>query len=243
MKKDGLLYRCVSRLDGSEEVLQLILPVALKRDVLTQLHQHHGHQGVERTTELIHQWCYWPGMSAEVAQWCREWERCQLAKDTRPLARGFMGHDLASKPNEILAIDFTMLEPSCSGHENVLVLTDVFNKYTLAVPTRDQWAESIVQALVAECFFRLGVPGRIHSDEGQNFESALMKQLCGFYGIERSRTTPYHPNGNGQCEWFNRGFLHTLPVSRKRDWASCLPQIFSAITPLLTRPQVSLRIS
>lgn len=228
VKKNGVLYRRVSRPDGGEEVLQLVLPVALKRDVLTQLHQHHGHQGVERTTELIRQRCYWPGMSAEVAQWCRECERCQLAKDTQPLGRGFMGHVLASKPNEILAIDFTMLEPSSSGHENVLVLTDVFSKYTLAVPTRDQRAETVVQVLVTEWFFRFGVPGRIHSDQGRNFESALMRQLCGFYGIEKSRTTPYHPAGNGQCERFNRtlhNLLRTLPASRKRDWASCLPQI------------------
>ena len=49
-----------------------------------------------------------------------------------------MGHLLASRPNEILAIDFTLLEPSHNGLENVLVMTDVFSKYTLAVPTRDQ---------------------------------------------------------------------------------------------------------
>uniref|UniRef100_A0A9J8A250 Integrase catalytic domain-containing protein n=1 Tax=Cyprinus carpio carpio TaxID=630221 RepID=A0A9J8A250_CYPCA len=121
-----------------------------------------------------------------------------------------------------------MLEPSCSGHENVLVLTDVFSKYTLAAPIRDQRAETVVQALVTEWFFRFGGPGRIHSDQGRNFESTLMKQLCGFYGIEKSCTTPYHPAGNGQCEWFNQtlhNLLRTLPVSRKRDWASCLPQI------------------
>lgn len=49
-----------------------------------------------------------------------------------------MGHLLASRPSEIVAIDFTLVEPSRNGMENVLVMTDVFSKYTVAVPTRDQ---------------------------------------------------------------------------------------------------------
>ncbi len=44
-----------------------------------------------------------------------------------------------------------MLEPSRSGVENVLVTKDVFSKYTLTVPTRDQWAETV--ALVTEWFY------------------------------------------------------------------------------------------
>lgn len=228
VEREGVVYRCVQRPDGGEENLQVLLPSSLRRDILQGLHQEHGHQGIERTIELVRQRCYWPGMTAEVAQWCQECERCQSAKNTGPVAHSFMGHLLASQPNEILAIDFTLLEASRSGLENVLVMTDVFTKFTLAIPTRDQRAETVAQVLVNEWFYKFGVPGRIHSDQGRNFESMLMRQLCLLYGIEKSRTTPYHPAGNGQCERFNRtlhNLLRTLPVSRKRDWVSCLPQV------------------
>ncbi len=163
-----------------------------------------------------------------MARWCQECERCQSAKDTGPPVQGFMGHLLASQPNEIMAIDFTVLEPSSSGNENVFVMTDVFSKYTLAVPTRDQRAATVAQALVTEWFYKFGIPGRLHSDQGRSFESLLICQLCDLYGVKKSRTTPYHPAGNGQCERFNRtlhNLLRTLPASRKRDWVACLPQV------------------
>lgn len=114
--------------------MQVLLPAALKDDVLKQVHDGHGHQRIQRTLELLRQRCYWPGMSSEVAQWCQTCGRCQVAKE-QPVARNYMGHLLASQPNEILAIDFTVLEPSRSGLENVLVMTDVFGKCMLAVPT------------------------------------------------------------------------------------------------------------
>uniref|UniRef100_A0A3B1IT31 Gypsy retrotransposon integrase-like protein 1 n=1 Tax=Astyanax mexicanus TaxID=7994 RepID=A0A3B1IT31_ASTMX len=228
VEKEGVLYRRMFRSDGGEENLQLILPAVLKPEILRNLHQEHGHQGIERTMELVRQRCYWPGMSADIKQWCQECERCQVAKDSGRVPHSFMGHLLASRPNEILAIDFTMLEPSRNGLENILVMTDVFSKYTVAVPTRDQRASTVAQVLLKEWFFKFGVPSRIHSDQGRSFESSLMQQFCQLYGIEKSRTTPYHPAGNGQCERFNRtlhNLLRTLPTSRKLDWAAHLPQV------------------
>lgn len=150
MERDGLLYRQVLRPDGGEMVLQLLLPNTLIRDVLKQIHQEHGHQGVERTLALLRPRCYWPGMAKDVAQWCRECGKCQVAKDSRPPARASMSHLLASRPNEIIALDFTLLEPSQTGQENVLIITDVFSKYTLAVPTRDQRAPTVAHVLAPE---------------------------------------------------------------------------------------------
>lgn len=135
------------------QYLQLVLPALLKEEVLTHLHQGRGHQGVERTSELVRQHCYWPGMSADVKQRAQSFERCQGAKDSGSVSHSYMGQLLATQPNEVVAIDFTQLEPSRNGLESVLVIIDVFSKYTLAVPTRDQQAVTVAQVLLTECFY------------------------------------------------------------------------------------------
>ncbi|PIK49900.1 hypothetical protein BSL78_13222 [Apostichopus japonicus] len=110
----------------------------------------------------------------------------------------------AKKPLEVLAMDFIILEKSSSGYENVLLLTDIFTKFTQVIPTRDQRAEMVAKVLVKDWFVRFGVPLRLHSDQGRNFKSSVIRHLCQLYGIHKSRTLRTIQRGNAQCERFNR---------------------------------------
>ena len=229
--REGVLHRRVQFPGNPTAHWQLVVPGVLRPVVLQEVHDRHGHQGRERTSRLLAERCYWPGAYSAVQDHCKECVRCGLGKAALPAAHPPTGHLTASRPLEVVALDFSLLERSRDGFEQVLVVTDVFTKYTQAFPTRDQKAHTVARVLVERWFYQVGVPERLHSDQGRNFESELLRQLCQLYGISKSRTTPYHPQGNGQCERFNRtlhGLLRTLPPEQKSRWPQHLPQLLYA---------------
>ena len=69
--------------------------------------------------------------------------------------------------------------------------------------------------------YAYGFPEKILSDQGRNFESQFISELCELTQVKKLRTTPYWPEGNGSCERFNRtliSMLGTLPDDFKSKW-------------------------
>ena len=105
----------------------------------------------------------------------------------------------------------------------MLVLTDHFTRFAQAYPTRDQKASTVAQVLWSKFICNYGFPERLLSDQGRNFESGVVRELCKLTGTAKSRTSPYHPQGNGMTERFNRtliGLLGSLDREAKADWKS-----------------------
>ncbi|KAL5013852.1 hypothetical protein ScPMuIL_008122, partial [Solemya velum] len=76
-----------------------------------------------------------------------------------------------------------------------------------------------------------GFPSKLHSDQGKNFMSHVIKELCKIAGVKKTRTTPYHPMGNGMPERFNQtliNMLGTLNEEKKADWRTYVAPLVHA---------------
>ena len=119
-------------------------------------------------------------------------------------------------------MDFLSVDPDRSNKKSILVVTDHYTRYAQAFPTKDQTARTVAKVLWENFFVHCGLPKRLHSDQGRDFESKVVKELTGLLGIKKSRTTPYHPQGDPQPERFNRTLLNmlgTLEVEKKQSWS------------------------
>ena len=65
-------------------------------------------------------------------------------------------------------------------------MMDHFSKWYEAFPTKDQKASTDANILLHQVFSRFGLPTVLHSDQGTNFESNLMHELCDLMGIGKT---------------------------------------------------------
>ncbi|KAI5625025.1 hypothetical protein C0J50_15416 [Silurus asotus] len=187
------------------------------------------HQGQPRTVSLARQRFFWPNMERDVWDYVKKCPRCVLSKTPEPAARATLESIKTTTPLELVCIDFWSAEDRHNKSVDVLVITDHFTKLAHAFPCQDQTAKRVAKKLWDNFFCVYGFPQRIHSDQGATFESELFAELLELAGIDKSRTTPYYPMGNGGTERFNRtlgSMLRSLPSVSKLRW----PQLVQTMT-------------
>ena len=215
--ENDVLYRTCKV--GDKVIKQLVLPKSSRTEALKLLHDDMGHFGRDRLLDLVRARFYWPGMMEDIKKHVDECMNCMKRKRWEPRAE--LVNIVTNFPMEMVSMDYLGLETSIGGYSNILVLTDHFTRYAMAVPTKNQTAKTTAKALVDLFVNHYGLPHRLHSDNGANFTSHVIREMCKMLGIQRSTTTVYHPSGNGQTEKFNKSLLDmlaTLPDTKKSRW-------------------------
>ena len=228
--KDSILYKKTYTYQGKRSfLLQIILPPSLVQDALVGCHDQVGHLGRDKTLNLLKERFYWPGMSKAVGFHIANCSKCLKRKGKTSKAQMVPIH--VSKPLELVHLDYLQLEPSKGNIENVLVITDHFTRFAQAYPSKSQTAHATAKLLWDNFIVHYGFPEKFFSDQGRNFVSELIKDLCRIAKVEKIRTTPYHPQSNGQCERFNKtlcDMIGTLDTEDKADWKSHLSSLTHA---------------
>ena len=218
---------------GSNPELQIVLPLEMVFIVLTQLHDSAtaGHLGMRKTLDKVQRRFYWPGQRRDVADWCRSCLKCIARKLPVQPHHAPMQTETAGKPLQRVSMDILGPLPVTKRQNRyILVIGDYFTKWMEALPMSNMEAQTVARLFVNHFVTRFGSPEYLHTDQGRNFESALVKEACKILGIEKTRTTPCHPQSNGMVERFNRTLLDMLSTisQEEEDWDINLPLVMYA---------------
>ena len=192
----GLLYRKVDGRNGFT-LSQLIAPKEMREMIFSQLHEQRyaAHLGRSRTIVAVKRRFYWHGITKDIALWCREYQICARAKPGPGRGRNAPERFRVFRPMSVVGIDILgPLVPSYAGNQFIVVISCYYTKWVEAFAVPNHTVATVAVKLVQEVFLRFGYSIQIHSDPGRESASQLFKQLCTLLDIEKSRTTPYHPN-------------------------------------------------
>lgn len=210
---DGLLYKKFHRQDGTSTFLQLLVPKSLRSEVLKSMHDSvmAGHLGQKKTWHKTFQRFYWFEMKEDVGIYVRKCDTCAVNKADRKKPKAPLGKMQVGAPLDRICVDLVGPFPeSEAGNRYILVATDAFTKWVELVAIPNQLATTCAQALLESVVSKFGCPLDLHTDQGRSFENEVFAELCKLCGVRKTRTTPYHPQGNGQVERFNRTLLQMI---------------------------------
>ena len=210
-----VLYKKGDPRNRGREIWQAVVPVSMQNEIMYQLHDSPlsgGHFAVEKTMSRNKQRFWWPWLRSSVEKYIAKCTRC-AAKSTAGKSRKASLQTIEAKaPLSIVAAGslgpVTLAKKSQARY--ILVISDLYTKNAVAVPLKDMTFKTVATSSVEEWILRFGAPDTLHTDEGTNFNSEVMKDLCQVFMIDKTRTSPYHPQGNGQVERFNRVVADTI---------------------------------
>ena len=195
-------------------------------------HNYSGHNGFRRTYNAMKRQYYWPGMRKDILKHCKRCHQCSLQNQGTGEI-GFDHFEVPSLPMEFICMDLVgPISPQTSkGNRYMLTVIDMMTGYTIAVAIPDKRAETVCKAYRDNVYCTFGGSSRILTDNGTEFKSKEMRQICEELDIKQVFSPVYTPQANGRLEGWHR-FLKSCIAKHIRgaevEWDDLIPLAVSA---------------
>ncbi|MCP3667793.1 MAG: DDE-type integrase/transposase/recombinase, partial [Gammaproteobacteria bacterium] len=229
--RDGILVHIPSEMTrlSHEFPDQLVVPLSHRQRVLQACHDDifSAHLGVEKTLKKVSQRFFWPNLKQTVIDYVRHCPDCQTKKNPPQAERAPMVPIPVTGPWATVGVDILGPLPITErGNSFILVFTDYLTKWVECFCLHDQKATTVAKCLIEGVICQHSCMFRLLSDQGTNFLSGLVKQVCEIFRVKKVDGTPFHPQTDGLTEKFNATLCQMLSFyvrPRHDDWDDYVP--------------------
>ncbi|KAK7575703.1 hypothetical protein V9T40_011989 [Parthenolecanium corni] len=172
---------------------------SIRNLLIEAYHQEYTHPGYKKVLDVIRRYFDWPGCKFDVVNYSISCAECKTAKYPNETLHGPFQSVISTKPLELLSIDtYGPLPTARGGARKIVVIMDVFSKYTRLYPTKK--TSSLQCIKFTEQFLKLydhlGTCLAVLTDNGSQFRSSVWTDHWESRNIETRFTSVYHPQAN-----------------------------------------------
>jgi hypothetical protein len=127
----------------------------------------------------------------------------------------------------------TALPLTAKGHDAIVVMVDRFSKQVhIGACRKDSSASDLVHIFNAKVVANHGMPVKVLTDRGRQFNNAMTNELWQHMGVRQALTSAFHPQSDGQTEKSNQlieEVLRHYTAEDQRQWDDYLFMVEYAI--------------
>ena len=214
---DSILYRLPHNNIKQNTV---VIPQHLIEFILKSYHNSKlgAHVGRDKLFGLLKERYFWPGMYDDLSRWVRACVECNSVKPHQAKTHGLLVPIRVSYPFELVGIDIVgPFKITARKNKYVLVCVDYFTNWIEAAPLKTLEAEETANLFFKLIITRHGCPSKILTDQGTQFTSKLLKNLCSRLKITKLQASSKHPQTNSKAERFMRFLANALSLNSSKD--------------------------
>jgi len=194
--------------------------------------------------KIIRMEYYWPTMEEDCAIYVRRCIKCQIHVDKIHAPASSLHPMTSPWPFSMWAFDIVcpLGDAYAETKKKSFILTAIeyFTKWAEVEAFAEIKVSTVVKFVIHNIIARFGIPKAIVTDNGSQFISQEIKELCDRYGIQLHHSSPYYPQGNGQAEATNKTLIKILKKTceshRHSDWPEKLVEALWAYRTSIRTP-------
>ena len=229
----GILYKETEDKKGKRTIL-FVLPKDNVEGVLNKIHNsvYGGHLGRKKTALRVQERFYRPFLKDDIKNYIKTCDICQKVKTLNKKTRAEMKIMSPNRPGEIIASDFAgpfVITPK--GNKYIQVITDLFSKTLLVKPVPNKETTTAAKTIIEDWCCIYGFPETCLTDGGKEYQSGIWDATCELLDIKRIKTTPFHPECDGQSERAVQTIKRMLTAyinDNQNNWDESLQQLVYA---------------
>ncbi|GFS77071.1 hypothetical protein TNCV_3757081 [Trichonephila clavipes] len=227
--------------DISTQKIRPYIPQKFRFQIFQLIHGL-AHPGIKSTVKLMTEKYVWSDIKKQVREWAKACIRCQKCKVSRHTKSKLGEFEQPDERFSVVHIDLIGKLPPSEGMQYCLTCIDRFSCWMEAIPIPEITAEIVGRAFYEKWICRFGVPAKLVTDQGRQFEAELFRSIAAICGAKVAHTTSYHPQCNGKVERLHRTLKGAIKAHNNIRWTESLPTVLLGLRAAI-RPDISYTIA